>query len=268
MPKIKVNDINLYYEEHGEGDPIVFVTGLSADHTTWDINIKDFSDKYHVIAVDNRGCGQSDAPDYPYTIEMMTDDLAVLCKTLNLPPAHFIGVSMGGMIVQNIAYKYPEITKSIVVSNSASKLNNDRCRLFCEAYLNLMIAKTPLETMVKLGMTWTFSNRFLRIPGIIEVVTKMSKDKKYPITAIGYKNQVAANFSFDSSSWAHKINKPCLVLDSDDEMCFLREDIQALAKTIPNAQYFCFTGGIGHVPSLEDPAKFKEVVLEFIISLR
>ena len=263
MPKIKVNDVNIYYEEYGQGEPLIFVTGLSGDRTVWDLNIKDFSDKYRIIAVDNRGCGQSDSPDYPYTIEMMADDIAELCKSLDLPPAHFIGVSMGGMIVQNIAYKYPELTKSIVISNSAMKLNNDRCRLFCEARLALLESNAPLEAMIKLGMTWTFSNRFLRIPGMIENIINIVKSNK-PMNLTGLKNQITACFNFDSSSWAHKINKPCLVLDSDDEMCFLPGDIRKLAETIPNAKYFCFTGGIGHLPNIEDSAKFKEVVLEFI----
>jgi len=84
MPKIKANNINLYYEIHGQGQPVVFVAGFSGDHTAWQNLIADYAKNYQVVVFDNRGIGQSDCPDYPYTIEMMADDAIGLVKALQL----------------------------------------------------------------------------------------------------------------------------------------------------------------------------------------
>lgn len=95
MPHIKVNDISMYYEMHGKGEPIVFIAGFSVDHVAWFEVVERFKDKYQVILFDNRGVGQTDVPDGPYSIEQMTDDVAALCSALGVPQAHFVGNSMG-----------------------------------------------------------------------------------------------------------------------------------------------------------------------------
>jgi 3-oxoadipate enol-lactonase len=66
MPKIKINDINMYYEMHGSGEPIVFISGFSCDHTVWEEVAKKLQNNYQIILFDNRGAGQSDAPDQAY----------------------------------------------------------------------------------------------------------------------------------------------------------------------------------------------------------
>jgi len=70
MPKAKVNDINLYYEIHGKGEPIFFIAGFNSDHTVWTNIIDHYAQTHQVIVMDNRGSGKSDCPDAPYTIEM------------------------------------------------------------------------------------------------------------------------------------------------------------------------------------------------------
>ena len=95
MPTIKVDDINMYYEVYGEGEPVVFIAGLSMDITSSELIIGSLSKKYRVLVFDNRGAGRTDKPDIPYTIEMMADDTAGLLKVLNITQAHIVGVSNG-----------------------------------------------------------------------------------------------------------------------------------------------------------------------------
>src|SRR5262245_16101500 len=101
MPKIDVGNINLYYESYGAGEPLVCIAGFSVDHLAWQSIVELFAKNYNVIIFDNRGAGQSDCPDIPYSIDMLADDTIELCKALDITRARFIGSSMGGMILQN-----------------------------------------------------------------------------------------------------------------------------------------------------------------------
>lgn len=78
MPKARVGEIEMYYEEHGSGDPLLLIMGHAADSTTWMFQIPDFAARYRTIAFDNRGVGRSDKPAGPYSIHQMADDAA--CK--------------------------------------------------------------------------------------------------------------------------------------------------------------------------------------------
>src|SRR5438552_14733086 len=95
MPKVRVNGINLYYIEAGRGDPLLLIMGFGGDHLAWAFQTPVFAQRYRVIAFDNRGAGQSDAPDVPYTTRMMAEDAVGLLDALRIERAHVLGVSMG-----------------------------------------------------------------------------------------------------------------------------------------------------------------------------
>ena len=88
MPYIKVNDIQMYYEIHGDGEPLVLIVGLGTDISEWDGIIHWLAQKYQVLAFDNRGAGRTDKPDTHYSIEMMANDTAGLMQTLGIPRHH------------------------------------------------------------------------------------------------------------------------------------------------------------------------------------
>ena len=93
MPKVKIGDINMYYEIHGEGKPLVLIPG-GPGRMGWAPQIREFSQKYQVISFDNRGEGQTDAPNYPYSTEMMVEDTAGLLDTLGVDKGHLQGFAM------------------------------------------------------------------------------------------------------------------------------------------------------------------------------
>src|SRR5581483_8431240 len=108
MPTARVNDIAMYYVEAGAGEPLVLVMGLGGDHLAWGFQLRPFAERYRVIAFDNRGAGRTDAPDVPYTTPLMASDTLALMDTLGIERAHVLGVSMGGMIAQEMALAAPE----------------------------------------------------------------------------------------------------------------------------------------------------------------
>jgi 3-oxoadipate enol-lactonase len=260
MPKIKVNDIEMYYEIHGEGEPIVFVTGFSGDHTLYDQIAKQAAAKgYQAIVFDSRGCGQTDSPNYPYTTEMMADDAVGLIKALQLNSVNLVGSSFGGCIVQTILHKYPEIAKSAVLANTTSQFSV-RGRLYAESRLELMKAGAPNDSIVKIITMLCWSNKYLSRPGRIECLIAAGF---FPITLAGYESQLNALLTFDSAAWFKNIKTPCLIISSDDDLLVSATECEALAHNNPSAEYYCFND-TGHMPILEQPEQFNKLVFDFI----
>src|SRR5215468_3158860 len=102
MSIAEVDSIDLYYEEHGSGEPLLLIMGLAADSRAWLFQLPEFAKHYRTIVFDNRGVGRSSKPSGPYTIHQMADDTAQLLDTVKIERTHVVGVSMGGMIAQEL----------------------------------------------------------------------------------------------------------------------------------------------------------------------
>jgi 3-oxoadipate enol-lactonase len=119
MPKMLCNNINLYYQVEGEGQPLVFIHGLGSSTRDWEFQVPEFSRTYQVITFDLRGHGQSDKPPGPYSIPLFAADTASLLKALDIESAHVVGISLGGGVAFQLALDYPALVKSLVIVNSA-----------------------------------------------------------------------------------------------------------------------------------------------------
>ena len=108
MPKIKANGIDLYYEIHGSGDPLVVIMGLRRNAEWWYCQIPTLSEHFQVLVFDNRGAGRSDQPAREYSIPLFADDTAALMQGLGLSSAHVLGISMGGYIAQELKEMIPQ----------------------------------------------------------------------------------------------------------------------------------------------------------------
>jgi 3-oxoadipate enol-lactonase len=115
MPYVKVNDIQMYYEIQGEGEPLLLIVGLGTDISEWEGIIHWLAQTYKVLAFDNRGAGRTDKPDTPYSIEMMADDTAGIMQTLGIQQAHILGISMGGRIALALALRHAKSVKKLVL---------------------------------------------------------------------------------------------------------------------------------------------------------
>ena len=118
MPKVNIEDIQLHYEEQGEGHPLVFIHGLGFSTHDWNYQVDVFSQEYRVITLDLRGHGDSDKPPGPYSIEQLTDDTVALLDALNVETAHVVGLSLGGMIGFQLAVSHTSRVKTLTVVNS------------------------------------------------------------------------------------------------------------------------------------------------------
>ncbi len=113
-------DQDIYYEEYGSGDPLILILGLGQDMATWGFQIPEFSKSYRVIALDNRDSGKSPRSPASYSTADMAGDVIRLMDRLCIDCAHVLGVSMGGMIAQQVAVGAPEKIKSLVLASTTN----------------------------------------------------------------------------------------------------------------------------------------------------
>jgi pimeloyl-ACP methyl ester carboxylesterase len=265
MPKIKVNDISMYYEIYGTGEPLVLISGFSADHIQWGLILEHLTPHYQVIVLDNRGAGKTDVPEGPYNIEQMAQDIADLCSQLGITKAHFVGNSMGGYLAQMLAYRHASIVKSVVISNSG--LGTPTCfHTFLEAQLDLIKAKAPLAAILKASCAWVFSPLFLSQPYQLEGLIQLGLNNPNPFTVEGFEGQYAALSTFNSQEWIQEIKVPTLVISGEQDLVlppYLAETIHA---QISQSSYYCFKN-CGHLPHIEYPTQFATVIQQFFHNL-
>ena len=122
MPTAELGDVDLYYEIHGKGKPLVMIQGYSGNLDGWDAiepRVENLSEHYQVITLDNRGTGRSSKPEGPYSITGMADDVAGLLSHLGIGRASVYGHSMGGFIALEMALRHPErVDKLVLISTS------------------------------------------------------------------------------------------------------------------------------------------------------
>src|SRR6201997_4327231 len=130
MPRISIGDCSLYYERHGMGFPILFVSGLGGFASFWQDQVATFGKRYEVVTFDHRGIGQSDEARIGYTVERMAADVVGLLDALRIKRAHIVGHSTGGAIAQVLAIEHPNRLASGVLSATWPKADAYFRRLF------------------------------------------------------------------------------------------------------------------------------------------
>ncbi len=119
MSKAKINDISIYYDVQGDGFPLVMVMGFLGNADCWDPRmLPALSAKFKVITFDNRGAGRTDVSDKEFSIRLFAEDTVGLMDVLNVPKAHVLGESMGGMIAQELALNYPERVEKLILAST------------------------------------------------------------------------------------------------------------------------------------------------------
>ena len=259
MPKLLINDFNMFYQETGQGEALFLVPGFSANHHMWDNIVPMLADTFRVIQLDNRGSGLSDAPSQSFSIEQLADDIAKLAEHLEIKQAFFVRNSMGGAIVQLLAVRHPKLTKAIVLSNTFCK-TDFRFHLYLDVAYKLQENNSlATDDFNKLRLVWPFGEKFIK-HNLHDLLELAKQD--LPFTLIGYQKQREALENFDSSTWANKIGAPTLIIGGEDDLIVLPKRIYTLASCIPHAKVHMFEA-VGHLPSLEVPEAFVELIRQF-----
>ncbi len=262
MPIQIVNSIKIYYEQHGAGPDLVLIGGLTSDHQVWKSTLRVFSQYFRVLIFDNRGAGQSETPDYPYTMEMMANDTLQLMDSLNISRAHIVGHSMGGGIAQQIALMAPEkINKCVIVCSRAKP--TALAGMIFSMREKLQAMGVSSDFLAEYTMPFLFGETFLNNPMLVKGFIQWTLQNPHPQTFIGYKHQLHALRVHDISKQLSQILVPMLVIAGEEDILVRSKQAEIMSKSFKNGS-FVMIPDCAHMPHVEQTKEFTEVVLGFL----
>ena len=266
MPTIRSNDIDIYYEEHGSGEPLLLIMGWGCNAATWKPQVPGLAERFRVITFDNRGVGRSSAPKQSYTVPQMARDTAGLLDALGIERAHVFGISMGGMIAQELALTHPERVDSLLLgctSPGSRRAAGQRELLKNIAEFN--------DTVGSDGPSLEWFQDFIKrlwTDGAISRSDTYLQDFvfsmiRFPPTPHGLHNQSYAVAMHDTYDRLPYIQQPTLVMTGDKDGLIDCENSLILAGRIPRADLMIFPG-LKHAFHLEAAARVNTVIIDFI----
>ena len=261
MPKININDCNIYYEIHGKGDPLVLIMGLRRNAEWWYCQLPVLAEHFQVIAFDNRGAGRSDKPVMEYSIRLFAEDTAGLMDALGIKRAGILGYSMGGYIAQELALNYPDKVDKMILASTGC--GGDRAVLMAPERMEKFQATAGLtpEEILRKNMDIYFSDAFVeQNPEKIEMFVDISL--RHPQPEDAFLRQFDGCLNHDTVDRLQRINTPTLILTGDDDPLVPPENSEILKELIPHADLFVFPGG-RHCAIIENANDYNQKVIDF-----
>lgn len=260
MPKISIGDDELYYEEAGQGPPLLLVTGLNGVGSFWARQVPDFSRDFRVVVHDHRGTGQSTHSRIRYSVEQMAGDVLRLMDALRLDAAHLVGHSTGGAIGQVIAQDHPRRLRSLVLSATWAGPDAYFRRLFemrrqilltsgVEAYLRAAaLVLAPPRWVSENDASIAEQHRALAAAAAPVEVTV---------------SRIDAILAFDRRARLGEVRVPTLVIVAGDDMVTPRFYSDEVAGGIPGAKLVVLEAG-GHFAPQITPGPYNAAVGAFL----
>jgi len=260
MPKVSIGDAEIYYEIHGEGEPVLLVAGLGGAGSYWTPNVPAFASRHKVILHDHRGSGQSTHSRIEYSVEQMTSDLVRLMDALGIERAHLVGHSTGGAMGQVMAVEHPDRLKSMVLYASWTKSDPFMRRVM--AARRTLLTASGAEAYMTATPIFLYPDWWINENEDVLAAREARGISSFPAPEIGA-SRVDAVVAFDRTADLHKIRTPTLVLCAKDDFLTPPYFSEALAKAIPGARLAMMDRG-GHACSEAAKEEFNRIVLDFI----
>jgi pimeloyl-ACP methyl ester carboxylesterase len=262
MPELCSNNLGLHYEDTGHGEPLVFLNGLAGDHLYWKGQVRAFAGRFRCLAPDNRDVGESAYATEPYTVADLGGDVAALLESLDLPPAHLVGLSLGGMIAQEVALAYPQRVRSLVLVGTLARADDwFRATLDAYGHIRRQVADTP--AFFEALLPWLVSHRFFESTTKVEWLRGFLQRNPHPQRIDGFFRQFDAMRRHDTLDRLPALTCPVLVAVGEDDLIVPPRYARQIAECWPRARLEVLPG-IGHAPPLEDPRGFNRLLADFL----
>lgn len=259
MSTLMVRGVDLYYEETGQGTPILWLQGLGADHAAWAPQVARFSARFRCLAPDNRGSGRTAPGDEPLTLAAMALDAAdLLAARAGGEPAHVVGLSMGASIAQELTLHAPDRVRSLVLVSGFAR-TEPRLRELLLAWREIYPRVSPVAFQ-RLANVFLFSWRFFERPravaGTLSFAGRASAPPEWFLA------QLAASMEHDAAERLGQLRVPTLVLAGAEDTMIPPRLGRELAACIPGA-VFAEIAEAGHSLNLEQQRPFNESIGTF-----
>jgi len=262
--KAKVNGIEISYELHGkEGAPWLTLShSLACSVRMWNPQIAAFKDRYRILAFDTRGHGASAAPKGPYTLEALADDLKGLLDQLGIQRTHFAGLSMGGMIGETFALKYPGVFASLVLADTTSRVPDEAAPLWAE---RIRTAESQgMQPLVQPTLERWFTEPFRQAhPEVVGRVGALIAST--PVT--GYVGCSQAIPRINLTARLKEIKCPVLVICGEQDPATPPAMAREIHDHAPGSKLVMIPQA-AHLSNLEQPQAFTQAMEQFLAGVK
>ncbi len=262
MKKLILGDLKLYYQDLGSGYPVVLVHGMGSDHTIWEGIITYLEKNFRILAFDLRGHGSSSKTPGPYSMELFSDDLHRFLERLDIGQAHFMGHSMGGAVLQELAIGKPELFNSLTLISSFAYIDHH----LEDVLLELLRILTDegyndfFNECLKLANTPEFienNKEFFQEIEKVMVKTNSNSSLEYTINA-------CLKINFISS--LRKIKIPTLIIAGEEDVFVPIEHGLKINNAITNSKLEIIAGA-SHNLLVEQPVETYQRICDFLQDL-
>jgi 3-oxoadipate enol-lactonase len=258
VEKIRINGVELAYRFDGpaNGRVVMMSNSLMSDYTMWDVTIPALTDRYRVLRYDTRGHGRSGTTSGPYSIGMLADDAVGLLDALGIQRVHFIGLSMGGMIGQQIGARYPDRVYSLSLCDTASEMPP---RSMWEERLSIARSQGIAGLLDGTIQRWFTGPFIARDPQSIEGVRRMIS-----LTGVeGYIACASAVRDMAQTTMLLQVKAPTLILVGRKDPACTVEQATVLHRMIDGSQMVVIENA-AHLANIEQPQAFNRALRAFL----
>jgi 3-oxoadipate enol-lactonase len=259
---ISANGIDINYAIEGEGPWLTLSHSLACNLHMWDEEAKRLSKRYKVLRYDTRGHGKSGAPAGAYTLELLADDLHGLLAALGVKSTHFVGLSMGGMIGQTYALKYPGTFKSLALCDTTSSYPAEAAGLWADRIKT--VQTQGMEPLVEPTLARWLTERFRKArPDVVEKVANMIRTTPAP----GYAGCCHAIPKIDLTARLKEIRCPGVVIVGKDDAGTPVAMAEEIHRALPGSKLVVIPDA-AHLSNLEQPDAFNRALGDFIDNVK
>ena len=258
--KLRAGDVDIYVEQLGHGPDVLLLGGLSDPAESWQPQLDGVSDRYRLIAPDNRGAGRTPLPETPLSVPMLADDAAAVLHALDVRAAHVAGFSGGSLIAQELALRHPELVRSLVLMSTFGR--PDAYLLSAAKFFDWLADVAPSErAMMEAFFLWIYTPR-AHANGMVDQIIEEALVFPHPQAPEAFKAQLEGFMSHDALDRLGEIAVPTLVLAGELDILTPPRFGHAVADAIPGARFEVMPGE-AHQPFQEVPDEFNARVDAF-----
>ena len=257
-----MGDLTIYYQEWGAGSPLMLIHGFGSDHTVWQGIIPLLKDNYRVLALDLRGHGLSTKTPGPYSMELFSKDLNQFLESLDIDQAHFVGHSMGGSVLMEMALRYPDKIGSLTLISSFASVDSYLEKTFKD--LKEILSQEGYGSFFNTCLQLTYTPEFIEENR--ELFRKIGEDMAQYSSISALQDTLDACLKVDLIDHLEGVEIPVLVIAGSDDYFTPPYHGQNIKNTIPGAKIEIMDG-VGHNLPVEKGIGTGHIIRKFLDGL-
>jgi 3-oxoadipate enol-lactonase len=265
MPRIAAGDIQINYESYGQGEPLLLIMGFGLPGIAW-LPVLPFLSGFRCIYFDNRGTGNSDKPEKPYTIAEMADDASHLLSAIGIGKAKVYGVSMGGMIAQELVLRHPQQVEKVVLGctmpggSAAVRASDEIYQKMNDAFVTMPVnPEQALDTMMPLLFPPEIIAKHPELKSMMVAGFKMTP----PTPPESIERTRAAIDEFDAYDRLAQIKCPVMIVHGEKDVLVPPQNAALIKGRISQAEVFMIADA-GHSYSVSDPVGIHQRIVNWL----